>query len=133
MELKIASCTVTKEILNAEDTSQTVHLFRIPSDCIPLFIGGRVRTAIAGVTKPKVAVGITGDTARYVPSQRIDRAGDLITGTAGVHKQICMMQGVDYVSTETNRSVLGTFSSSSGNFSSVSAGEILFYCVYLEP
>lgn len=133
MEIKVASCTVTKEILNAGSTSQTVPLFRIPSDCIIQAVGARVKTAVAGVTRPEVSVGTSSDTTHYIPKQHLGVAGDLIGSSSPVHSGVCNAPGSRFIKTEAQQDIMGTFTSSTGNFSSLSAGEILFYCIYLEP
>jgi hypothetical protein len=133
MEIKVASCSITKEILNAAGMSQTVPLFRIPSDCIIQAVGARVKTAFAGVTRPEVSAGTSSDTTRYLPKQHIATAGDLIGSSSPIHSGLCNAPGSRFIKTEAEQDIMGTFTSSTGNFSSLSAGEILFYCIYLEP
>ncbi len=126
MEIKVANCTVTKEILNAASTSQTVYLFRIPTNAYILHCCGRVKTVFAGVTKPTISVGTSTGTSDFMPSQRIDKANALLLG----QREFCKVMHFDY-QVGTERSIIGTFSSSSGNFVDLSAGELEIVMVYV--
>jgi hypothetical protein len=129
MEIKVAKCSITKEILNAASTSQTVALFEIPVNAYVLHILGRIKTAFAGVTAPKVKVGTSTGTSDYMPNQRIDSAVSLISGP--MNKDRCPVQFANYANTAVKQQIIATFSSSSGSFSSLSAGEVEFAVVYL--
>lgn len=129
MEIKIADCSVTKEILDAADTSQTVALFEIPFDAYVLNVMGRVKTAFAGVTSPKVSVGYSSDTDLFCASTPINTVGDLHRGS--FYETNRCARPYDFVKTEAGRQVIATFSSSADNFSSLSAGEVEFVVVYL--
>ncbi len=130
MVLKVENCAITKNLLNAADTTQTIPLFEIPSTAYLLWYGGRVKTPFSGVTLPQVKVGYSSDDDQLVPLQRIDIAADLIAGPVNTeHRGFCPRQ-VDPVKTEAWRTISAVFSSQSGNFSSLSAGEVEFVVVY---
>jgi hypothetical protein len=94
-----------------------------------LNVAGRVKTAFAGVTAPKVEVGYSSDTDIFCASTPISITGDLIRGS--FYEVNRCARSYDFVKTEAGRQIIGTFSSSSGNFSSLSAGEVEFVVVYI--
>lgn len=125
MEVKVAPCTVTAEILDAVSTSQTVYLCRIPVNAYILHCVGRVKTAFAGVTAPTISVGTSTGTSDYMPTQPINIANALLLS----QREFCPVLHFDY-QTATERSIVGTFSSSSGNFADLTAGELEIVIVY---
>lgn len=130
MELNAVSCIIDKKILNAADTTQTVPLFDFVGTEYIIDIHVRVKTAFAGVTRPEVKVGYPDDLDRFFKLQPINRTGDLISGPHYESDNICKKQSPDHTKTETQKQVIATFSSNSGNFSSLTAGSIEFVVIY---
>jgi hypothetical protein len=128
------------------DTSKTPRCFHITPAIYPIGFFGRVITAFAGLTRPSVELGITGDTTRYMQKQRIDVAGTLFKGTAG--NIIDAKRGND---TETYGgaygfctrmdqelqatsayNIIATLRLGSGSFSGYTAGEVEFVMLYID-
>ena len=133
MEIRATKAEIkAAEHVDAADTTQTVPLFRIPPEAYIIFCGARVTTAFAGVTLPEVSVGESTDVDSYIKKQPINVTGDLKAGAVAKSIGYCESLGVGgMVKTEATRSVQATFTSSSGNLSSLSAGEIEFVIVYI--
>ena len=131
MEIKVQSVSITSEVLNAADTTQIVRLFGIPAHSYILHFLGRKRTGFAGVTAPSVIVGYTGGTADIMKSQDLSLAGDLMSGPNQDDKSFCPRLSPMPIKTEASRQIFATFTSSSGNFSALSAGEVEFVVVYV--
>jgi hypothetical protein len=128
MQLKVDKCSVDTTILNAEDTSQTVSLFEVgPNDYI-FAIMGRVKTAFAGVTLPEVYVGLDTGGGIIIKKQPLNKVGDLLSG-GSLDGRFCQKIPAAAQSTEANRTINGYFSSSTGNFSDLSGGQVDFVCI----
>jgi hypothetical protein len=128
--LRAISKVFKKAEINTEDTEHTAYVFERPPHAYPLFMAARVKTAFAGVTVPQVSVGISGDTDKYIKQQHIDQAGDLLGMTQGTY---CDAFKIGYMKTPSDsETIIATFSSSTGNWSDLSAGEIEFLLVYAE-
>ncbi len=130
MELVALSDIITKTVLNAGSTSMTIPLFSLSGTEHIFNFSSRVKTAFAGVTYPEVRVGYSDDLERFVARQAINRTGDLITGAIAASSVICPKQHPDHVKTEAFKQIIATFSSTTGNFSSLSAGSIDFVILY---
>ena len=131
MQVKVMSTTVDYSIVNAADTSQTLTVFTTTPNIYIMDFFARVKTAFSGVTRPKVSLGVAGHTQFYVPTQNIGTVGDLLTGACRDTANICTKIR-SFQKTPANVPILATFSSTSGNLSSLSAGVIEFVCVYVE-
>lgn len=134
MEVKAFKKTITAAAnVTADDTSQVVYVFALPPDCYILGLFARVKTAFSGVTSPKVKLGVSGHTDLYIREQRIGKVGDLVCGSSVAAVGVCTVQPLGAQASGTGqRDVFATFTSASGNLSSLSAGEIDFVVVYAE-
>jgi hypothetical protein len=95
-----------------------------------------VKTAFAGATKPTVKLGLSGHTAIYISPQKIDLEGELIPG-AGAKVSLYALDGFCTKlnhprSEEALTNVLATFDVSTGDFSALTAGEIVFIMIYVK-
>ncbi len=132
MEIKIDQVSITKGELNAADTTQDIPLIGITPHTYILGFFARVRTAFTGVTAPSVTVGLGSGGTELVKSQLISQAGDIITGGSLDNKSFCpRLPPIPITGVETGKKIVATFTSSSGNFTSLSAGEIEFVTVYV--
>lgn len=132
MQVKVMTATRTAGVeVDAADTSQAVNVFTTTPDIYILGFFARVKTAFAGVTLPEVSLGVTGDVARYIPKQPVNKTGDLVVGH-GVDGHGYCKKMQSYQKTPANIPIIATFTSSAGNLSSLSAGEVEFVMVYAE-
>ena len=133
MEIKVMTATRTAGgEVTAADTSQAVNVFTTTPNIYILALFARVKTAFAGVTLPEVSLGIAGDTGKYIPKQPINAETDLVVGKMPQAGPDYCAKMLSYQKTPENIPIIATFSSASGNLSSLSAGEIEFVCVYVE-
>jgi len=134
MEIKVANKTIkATDNVQAAATSQAVYIFAMPPNSYVLSMFARVKTAFTGVTGPSVEVGLTGQTTRYIPKQEINAVKDLISGWGVNGMGYCQKQAPDQqIGTTAQRNIIATFRSTSGNLSSLSAGEIEFVVIYAE-
>jgi len=134
------------------ESSYTENVAILPANAYVIKMFGRVKTAFAGVTKPTVSLGVTGDTSRYMVAQPIGTANELIVGkllksSSGINKSstllpdkykkdlphsmgFCEAMEKEKVSS-TALPVIATFTSSSATFDP-SAGEVEFVIVYVD-
>ena len=121
------------ENVNAESTSQEVPVFRVKPGGYMIASGARVKTAFAGVTYPTVKLGEGTLTESILKQQPIGKVGDLKPGGATVTPGFCeALNTGGGQKTEATRAIFATFESESGNLSSLSAGEIEFFIVYVD-
>ena len=133
MEVKAINTTIKGvENVNAADTTQTVPIFELPPGAFIIAFGGRVKTAFAGVTYPTVKVGEGTILDGLMFKQPINKVGDLKSGFSIEVHTFCQAIAGGGQKVETNRSIIGTFESSAGNLSSLTAGEIEFFLVYAD-
>lgn len=124
----------------SSDSSYTESVVILPENSYLLATFGRVKTAFTGLTKPKVSLGVSGDTDRYMVAQPVDATNELIANAKGAVgsnpvlgvKSFCAGMNKEKVVSST-KSVIATFSSSSTDFSGLTAGEVEFVVVYVDP
>jgi len=136
-ELKIDSWVVDYTHINSSGSGATtavIGLFPIRPNAYPMFLRARVKTAFAGVvTAPTVKVGDETITDLYLRNQPIDKAGDLRSG--GMYDATGVCQNMHMSSRKSftvGAQMNATFTSASGNFGSLTAGEIEFVYGYVE-
>jgi len=132
MAIKEGKCTLTNVQVDTAGTTHTAYVFEMVPVTYILNVFARVKTAFAGVTAPTVSLGISGDTDLLIQSQPINRVGDLKPGFSRDGEGFCAALPGYPQKAEARRTIIATFSSSSGNFSSLTAGEIEFKIVYVE-
>jgi len=131
MEIKVKNVSIKAiDNLCAAGTTQTFTLMTLPPTAYVIDFMARVKTAFAGVTTPQVKVGGSTITDSYLILQDISKTGDLITGRGG--RGFCERIRERSDKAEANKTMTATFTSQSGNFSSLTVGEIEFVAVYAE-
>jgi len=115
--------------VNAADTTQTIPLHLPGHGGYLLHFYGRVNTVFAGVTKPEVSVGHTDDTDAIMKKQHLTNIGLLVTGSLFTKELHCDRLDV-FMGVQKAPEIRLTFTSSSGNLSALTAGEIEFVAVY---
>jgi len=136
------------------DESYTEIITILPANAYIVGIYGRVKTAFVGLTNPKVSVGVSGDTSRYMVAQPINKVGELMYGklvksTGGINKSSVSLpdkykrdlphtknfcEGMPHAMiSPSNVTIIATFTSDSTNFSNVSAGEVEVIVLYINP
>ena len=134
------------------ESSYTENVAILPANAYVLAYFGRVKTAFTGLTNPKVSLGVSGDTSRYMVAQPIDAinelmAGKLVKSDSGIRKDSILypdkykrdlphtkgfcegMEKEKIVSSA--KPVIATFTSSSTTFDPT-AGEVEFVIVYVD-
>lgn len=137
MQTKVMTTTVQYDQLSVADTSKTFNIFTTTPNIYIMAFFARVKTAFTGVTGPTVKLGTDKTTDAYIESQGIDHAGDLLVQHEVAYRSalthpIGCHASISHQSTPKNIPILATFGSTSGNLSSLTAGEIEFVCVYVE-
>jgi len=133
MEVRNLKFRATKFVLGfgdlyAADTS-IGHTLVIPNNVFLFHLQANVKTAFVGVTSPTVKVGHADDTDAIIKEQSVSKAGMLIPGWPIDEKSGCSK--MDHpMSTATAPDLLVTVASSSGNLTSLTAGELEFVVVY---
>jgi hypothetical protein len=134
-------------------SSYTENIFILPTNAYILAKFGRVRTAFTGLINPKVSLGVSGDTARYMVAQPLDVANEFIMGkllksSGGIRKTatslpdkykkdlphsmgFCEVMPAEKASSS-NRTIIATFTSDSTTFTAT-AGEVEFIILYVDP
>lgn len=130
MELIVSKCIIDKSTVDSAATSHTRPVFSLSGAEYLFKIMARVTTAFAGVTYPEVRIGYADDLERFVPRQAINRVGDLVSGAGSWSDAYCQKQHIDHVKTEVQKTIIATFSSTAGNFSSLSAGTLEVVLLY---
>lgn len=137
----------------SSDSSYTENVFILPANAYVIAMFGRVRTAFAGLTKPKVSLGVTGDTTRYCVAQPIDAVNEIMIGkiaksSSGINRSpvevpdrwkkdwapspgFCERMPKEKIQA-TATPIIATFTSSSTDFSGLTAGEVEFVIVYVD-
>ena len=118
------------------ESSYTENVCILPANSYILAVFGRVKTAFTGLTKPEVALGVTGDTDLFMSPQSLDKTNELLSGMAtGVNavtglKGYCaaMNKAMVYSSA---KPIIATFTSGSDTFDPT-AGEVEFVVVYVD-
>jgi hypothetical protein len=64
----------------SSDSSYTEIIGYLPANAYVVERFGRVVTAFAGLTKPKVSLGVSDDTTRYMVAQPIDAVNEFVMG-----------------------------------------------------
>lgn len=146
--------TLAKTIIpgSCGSASYTEIVGILPANTYVIKRFGRVKTAFTGVTKPKVSLGVSGDVARYMVAQPIDKTGEFIIGkllksSAGIDKtkktlpdkykkdlphSMGFCEAMDKEMTPASAlPILATFTSSSTLFNAT-AGEVEFVIVYVD-
>jgi len=135
MKWYIDNYTVNYNELGSSTTC-TANLFPKFYDSYPMFIMARVKTAFAGVTHPTVKIGNGTVTDCYMKDQPIDQIMDLIPGASpnaqGYCEAMFMESRTKSFATSSQGKIVATFTSASGNFSSLTAGEIEFVFGYIK-
>ena len=143
-ELKLVGCRILGSA--DTDTSKTIRCFHITPTIYVVGFYGRVKTAFAGLTRPSVELGITGDTTRYIQKQRIDVAGTLLKGTAGNIIDGSYDGGIEgfggaygfctrmdqELQATAAYNVIATLRLGSGNFSGYTAGEVELVMAFID-
>jgi hypothetical protein len=125
----------------SSDSSYTENVAILPANAYVMAMFGRVKTAFAGLTKPKVSLGVSGDTDRYIVAQPADFVNELIVNHIGAFsasnsaigvKNFCAGMNKEKINS-TGQTVIATFTSSSSDFSGLTAGEVEFLIVFVDP
>jgi hypothetical protein len=123
----------------SSDSSYTENVAILPANAYIMGMFGRVKTAFAGLTKPLVSLGVSGDTDRYMKAQPIDAVNELVWGAAPADnkallglKKYCVASDKERAATS-GQTVIATFTSSSSDFSGLTAGEVEFLIVFVDP
>jgi hypothetical protein len=121
------------------DSSYTENVVILPANAYVLAKFGRVKTAFTGLTKPKVCLGVSGDTDKYMIAQPVDAINEFIMGPPARTndailglKDFCVKMDKEKIAIS-NRTIIATFTSSSTDFSGLTAGEVEFIVVYVDP
>lgn len=152
-KLRVAGKTISPGA-DSSATSYTENVFILPANAYVVAMFGRVKTAFTGLTKPKVSLGVSGDTSRYMVAQPIDIInsfvmGKLVKSSSGIRKTstflpdkykrdlphsmgFCEAMKTERAATSA-QPIIATFTSSSSNFGSLTAGEVEFVIVYVDP
>lgn len=134
------------------DATYTEIVGLIPKNAYVIQRFGRVKTAFTGVTKPKVSLGVTGDTTRYMVAQPIDTVAEFVMGkllksSGGIRKTatslpdkykkdlphsmgFCEAMPKEQISSS-SKPIIATFTSDSTTFTAT-AGEVEFVIVYVD-
>ena len=120
------------------EATYTENVAILPANAYIMWCFGRVKTAFAGVTAPQVSLGVSGDTERYMVSQPISAVNELIAGspptdnkaTLGV-KRFCAAMDKERITGDA-QPIIATFSTSSTDFSGLTAGEVEFVIIYVD-
>lgn len=133
-KVRVDGCTVTVRASTA--TSETVTVLTLPANAYLVGAYGRVVTAFAGATGPYVSLGVTGDTARYMPKQNIDTVKELLSGTTTTPKvqgnrDFCARMSSEQIK-GSERNIIATFGLGSGTFAALTAGEVEFVIMYID-
>jgi len=120
------------------DSSYTENVVILPANAYVLAYFGRVKTAFAGLTKPLVSLGVSGDTDRYMRAQPVDAVNEFVFwATPKAHDPIlgvskwCVKMDKEKIAISA-QPVIATFTSSSTDFSGKTAGEVEFVVVYVD-
>ena len=137
----IDSVVTTFGVVNSAgsgDTSATVNLFPNFYDSYLLYVLARVKTVFAGTaTGITVKIGDGTTTDRYMKDQPADQLGDLLRGAPPrLGMGFCEVIGVESRGKNITYALQGrieaTFTSASGNFGSLTQGEIEFVYAYIK-
>ncbi len=117
--------------ITAAATSVTIPI-SLPGNSYFVTMYAQVITAFAGVTSPTVTVGFDVDTDALVKSQPIDQTGKLIIGGSKLGRQLFCdkLNSPGSQPSFGTKGIYATFSSTAGNLSSLTAGEIEFVVIY---
>ena len=136
MNVKAEKKTIDYTHVVAENAAATsgyeasVWIMAMPPERYPIAYFARVKTAFAGGTKPEVKVGRYPATNDLVRSQRIDSAGDLVSGFGGPGSCVHMHPDKQTGATAQGN-ILATFTDT-GTMANLSAGSIEFVVIYAE-
>jgi hypothetical protein len=117
-------------------TSYTEVIGLLPQNAYLIGTYGRVKTAFTGVSNAKVALGVAGDTNRYMVAQPIDAINELIstsTGSVGSNpilgvKGYCA--GMNKEKIASAKPIIATFTATT--FATLTAGEVEFAIVFVD-
>ena len=117
-------------------TSYTEVVALLPKNAYLLGTFGRVVTAFSGVSNAKVALGVSGDTDRYMVAQPINAVNELIANASGVTggkallgvKSYCV--GMNKEKIASAKPIIATFTATT--FSTLTAGEVEFAIVFVD-
>ena len=76
--VRVLAKTITPGSTGESTYTEIIGL--IPKNAYVLAKFGRTTTAFTGITKPKVSLGVTGDTDRYMVAQLIDSINEFVFG-----------------------------------------------------
>lgn len=139
-KLYIDSVVTKFGVVNTEgsgSTTATVNLFPNFYDAYLLYVLARVTTTFSGTaTGITVQIGDGTTTDRYIKEQPVDQLGDLLTGSSpAVGPGFCEVIGAEARTRKITYALQGrieaTFTSASGNFGSLTQGEIEFVYAYI--
>lgn len=152
--IKIAGKTMRIRTGTTEE-SYTENVVILPPNVYIIGVYGRVKTAFAGMTNPKVSVGVAGDTSRYMVAQPIDKVNELMSGkmvknsTYGIRKDATFLPDKykkDLIRTKnfcegmerakiypSNIPIIATFTCSDSTLGGATAGEVEFIVIYVDP
>jgi hypothetical protein len=135
-QIRIAGKTIAPG--TSGEATYTENVCILPANAYILAKFGRIKTAFAGITKPKVALGVTGDTDRYMVAQPIDAVNEFVMGPPPSsndsllgHKHFCVKLNKEKAAS-TATPIIATFTSDSATFDPT-AGEVEFIIVYIDP
>ena len=135
-KIEIAQVNIKYTDLISAESSIAYSAFIMQPNVYPVHFLARVKTAFAGATKPTVKLGLSGHTAIYISQQKIDLAGELIPGAGAKISQYAL----DGFCTKLNHprsegsltNVLATFDVPTGDFSALTAGELVLIMIYIK-
>ena len=152
-KIKVEGITIKPRVAST-DTSYTVNITILPPNAYVIGLYGRVKTAFAGLSNPKVCVGVAGDTSRYMVAQPINVVNELMTGklvksSGGIRKDSVVLpdkykkdlphtkgfcEGMEREKISSDlKTIIATFTSDSTTFAGLTAGEVEFIIVYVDP
>ena len=144
-EIKLAGCRIKLPASGSPPANKCFHI--LPSVYVLGFYG-RVVTAFAGLNRPTIELGITGNTTKYMPKQKIDVANqelmsggdasvldssDGSEGYGGAYGFCTRMKHALMEPASTySYDILATFRVGSGTLSGYTAGELEIVMMYID-
>lgn len=127
--MQLYTVNVDLGVISDTSTTHTHPLFEIPAKAYVIDVFARVKTAVVGITTPTVKVGTSTQTDLYVIEQPINVTGDLMSSRSRGRIPWCSVPK-GYQNAEAKIQIIATYTSGSEAWSSMSAGEIEFICIY---
>jgi hypothetical protein len=139
-EIKLEGCRIA---LPTSGSAPAIRVFHVLPSVYPVAFYGRVITAFAGLDRPTIELGVTGDTTRYMAKQSIDIANQQLLEGSNAELDADSYGGVLGFCTRMKNplmepastysyDILATFRVGSGTLSGYSAGEVEFVMAYID-